>query len=287
MRVNKYIQWKLDEWKKDISTFMGKIIPLMWFNDNNFGDAISAFITAKLSGKKVFHVPYDTKRTHYQCTGSILSLATKNTIIWGTGFGYKDNTFISKPRKINMVRGHYTAEKCRKLGVTDDMVVGDPCYLMSRLYQPKKIVKKYKLGIIPHYVDYDFCKEVFKNIDGVYVIDLLNKNYLDTIDQINYCEKCISSSLHGIIASHAYDIPCLHVTFSDRILKTGIEKHQIFGDGLKYLDYFSSVDIPEYFPLEVVHQDQISEIMDAIPQSCGNKQIIDAMIAYCPFIKSA
>ena len=182
-----------------------------------------------------------------------------------------------------MVRGHYTAEMCRKLGVTDVMAVGDPCYLIDRLYQPKYTGKKYQLGIIPHYVDYKFCKEVFKNIDGVFVVDLLNKDYFETIDLINNCDKCISSSLHGIIVSHAYGVPCMHVTFSDRLLKTGIEKHPILGDGLKYLDYFSSVDISEYSPFEVVHQDQILELQDAVPLSCGNKGIIDKMLACCPF----
>lgn len=283
MKIYNDIKVTMDEISKDISVFAGKSIPLMWYNDNNFGDAISEYITHKLSGKHVFHVPYDTKRIHYQCTGSILPVATEKTIVWGTGFGYKEDMFISKPKRIHMVRGHYTVEMCRKLGVTDVMAVGDPCYLIDRLYQPKYTGKKYQLGIIPHYVDYKFCKEVFKNIDGVFVVDLLNKDYFETIDLINSCDKCISSSLHGIIVSHAYGVPCMHVTFSDRLLKTGIEKHPILGDGLKYLDYFSSVDISEYSPFEVVHQDQILELQDAVPLSCGNKGIIDKMLACCPF----
>lgn len=41
--------------------------------------------------------------------------------------------------------------------------------------------------------------------------------------------------MHGLIIAHAYGIPAIW-----------IKKNYIFTDGLKFFDYFSSVNIPEY-----------------------------------------
>lgn len=45
----------------------------------------------------------------------------------------------------------------------------------------------------------------------------------------------MSTSLHGIIVAHAYGIPALW-----------IKRGYIFTDGLKFNDYFASVEIPLY-----------------------------------------
>ena len=56
------------------------------------------------------------------------------------------------------------------------------------------------------------------------------------LDKINSCSKIISSSLHGIIVPQAYNIPVVRVRFTDNI----------YGDGIKYSDYFDSVGIDAY-----------------------------------------
>ena len=61
------------------------------------------------------------------------------------------------------------------------------------------------------------------------------------IDEINSCQVIISSSLHGIITCHAYNIPCLWYKFSEKIV----------GDGIKFADYFSSVNIKPYNPFKL------------------------------------
>jgi len=63
------------------------------------------------------------------------------------------------------------------------------------------------------------------------VIDILNKDPLEVARQIASCRKIVSSSLHGIIAAHAYGIPAAWVEFSN----------QLAGDGIKFADHFASV----------------------------------------------
>jgi len=59
----------------------------------------------------------------------------------------------------------------------------------------------------------------------------LNADPLEVARQIASCTKIVSSSLHGIIAAHAYGIPAAWVQFSDKLS----------GDGIKFADHFASV----------------------------------------------
>jgi pyruvyltransferase len=52
------------------------------------------------------------------------------------------------------------------------------------------------------------------------------------IDDIASCDAIASSSLHGVITANAYGIPAAWLEFSSKI----------GGDGMKYIDYFQSVD---------------------------------------------
>ena len=92
--------------------------------------------------------------------------------------------------------------------------------------------------MVPHFVDLDEITDRFAD-EGNLVVDV-RKPVQEVIQDINSCEMTLCSSLHGIIISHAYGIPSLWAEFSDKIT----------GDGVKYLDYFSSVKIPFYHPFD-------------------------------------
>ena len=70
-----------------------------------------------------------------------------------------------------------------------------------------------------------FCEEIK-------VINLINTNIESVINDILSCEKTISSSLHGLIVSDAYNIPNTWVKFDNNIK----------GDDTKFHDYFKSVN---------------------------------------------
>ena len=133
----------------------------------------------------------------------------------------------------------YEGRKPRKhlleLGYNCPEVYGDPALLMPLVYNPQ-VEKKYKIGIIPHYHDYSQVQEWYKNDAEILVIDLMTLDVEEVTRQILSCEKTISSSLHGVIVSHAYQIPSVWVKFSEKI----------FGNDIKYKDYLESVELPFY-----------------------------------------
>ena len=70
--------------------------------------------------------------------------------------------------------------------------------ILPYFYYPE-VKKKYKLGIIPHYIDKIKFNEIYKNNDeDVKIIDVTQPIQI-VIKDILECEMTISSSLHGII----------------------------------------------------------------------------------------
>lgn len=101
------------------------------------------------------------------------------------------------------------------------------------------------------------------------------------IDNILACENTFSSSLHGIIVSHAYNIPSLRVNFQASL-----------GD-LKFHDYFLSVGIEKYIPIDFSkkvpkNEELIKIIEDKHDFTIPNKDNIEKnkknLMDSCPFV---
>jgi len=202
----------------------------------NFGDILNKYIISKLTNKKIIHVfdpnieKFKKYYMHYFAIGSVIRFVNKNSVVWGSGI-IKSDDEIDKATFL-AVRGPRTGKRLEELNLRNPKIYGDPAILIADLYKSKAI-KKYKYGIIPHYVDYDDIITKFKDNKDVLVVNLMTKNVEETINQITSCEFLVSSSLHGIIVSHAYNIPCSWVKISDKL----------YGDDVKFYDYFESVDV--------------------------------------------
>jgi pyruvyltransferase len=230
---------------------------LAWWtgkNGKNFGDALNPIIAKFISNKEINHIPLkDSSKTfRYYMIGSILQfIYSDNTIIWGSGFMGEASEMNVKPKKISAVRGKLTREKLIKKGYECPEIYGDPALLYPIFYNPK-IEKKYKIGIMPHYVDNDNAWiNSFKNDKNIIIINTLD-DVNKIIDNILSCDCIISSSLHGIIAADAYNIPSLWVEFSDKI----------GGNGFKFRDYFTSVDRYDKSPIKIDINTKLSDIMN-------------------------
>lgn len=236
-----------------------KNINLIYWNGNNLGDYLSYFVINSLSGKRIRRKGFYLLGIKGQLSllldficgkvgknkvaetlfffekniigiGSIISYGNKRSLIWGSGFMSNDETFSNG--KILAVRGKLTNKKIVDSGNKGCDVFGDPALLLPLIVKPCQ-EKKYDLAIIPHWREYDFFYNKYSN--KYKVIDIRTKNVELFISELTSCKCILSSSLHGIILSHAYNIPALWI------------KHgYIDTDGFKFYDYFSSVEIPFY-----------------------------------------
>ncbi len=146
-------------------------------------------------------------------------------MIWGTGFLAKKFRGVSYPRaRILAVRGKKTRDL---LQLTDDLPVGDPGLLVNLLVRPKP--KRFKFGIIPHYVD-NRNPAVLKHQSNphVKIIDV-SSGYQRILEEIVQCEIIGSSCLHGLIAADALQIPNVWLRLS----------HSVSGAEFKFRDYYS------------------------------------------------
>ena len=155
----------------------------------------------------------------------------------------------------------------------------------SKFFQSLRLVKasrartqvpKYKMGIIPHVVDqqHPVIQEIReKYADEILIIDLAHyERWTDVIDQICSCEKILSSSLHGIIVSDAYQVPNCWITLSGKVLS-----------GFKYQDYAASVGRAFDKPIKV----NSVEELESLDVECTSPQTISALqeglLKTCPF----
>lgn len=269
-------------------------IRLFWWNEKviqgkskeNYGDLLGKYLVEKISGKAVvFAWPkkwsfLDYFQPIYVTIGSILTNVNHKCVVWGSGiisqeYGIKKAQFLA-------VRGPQTRKFLLKLGYQVPEIFGDPALLLPRFFYPK-VEKKYKFGIVPHYNDWKKVKDWFIDNSELLVIDMMTTNIESKTIEFLQCEKIISSSLHGIIVAHAYRIPAIWQKFSDNV----------FGDDIKYQDYFESVQMEYYLPTIQDNCYSIEEMKDLFHfyPSLPNAEILEnlrnGLMNVCPFKKES
>ena len=248
---------------------------------DNYGDILSAYIVSQLSGNEVifYNAPASRKqlfkKKYLMAIGSILRYASSKATVWGSGIISKDDT--PGDAQYCAVRGPLSRKRIQQLGYTCPEVYGDPALVLPNYYKPE-VAKKYKLGIVPHYVDYDQVQQDYNEQHDNKVIDLMTDDPLATTDEILECDAIVSSSLHGVIVAHAYSIPAIWVQFSDKLS----------GDNTKYADYFLSVEIAPYQATKITEQYtqqsfvQLIQESEHLPDAAYLKQITDRLLAAFP-----
>lgn len=273
---------------------MKKIKMYWWKSKLNFGDAASEYLIKHLLPNHIIIWKMPQKKIHKEIRnslrlllkqgvfkfpdfqgytmpyekvlfviGSILDSADSKTIVWGSGFREPDS--LCGKAKILAVRGNLSKEKLSNIVETCNIniAVGDPALLLPLVYMPTNIKKNHNVKIIPHYSEYDYFFERYS--DSYPIIDVRTTDIEHVINEILECDYILSSSLHGIIVSHAYGVPALW-----------IKKGYIRSSSFKFHDYFSAVGINKYEGFEDIDLILSSEdnIMKIFCQN-KDKSIID------------
>jgi len=264
-----------------MSLFGKDKIALWWhLNDGkpNYGDLLNPYLAEKISKKRVVRKEinrFGIGKVHI-AIGSVIAIVRSNCIVWGAGIIRRDD----HPGKgiFLAVRGPITRKRLTELGYYCPEIYGDPALLLPRYFNPD-IKKKYNLGVIPHYVNYEEVRNAITD-KNVKVINLLNENVEEVTREILECENTVSSSLHGLIVSHAYSIPSLWMKF----------EAPLYGDDVKFQDYFESVGVEYYSPLE----SKLLESPDALLEKIRSSEttysiqsdlegICNRLLEVCPF----
>ena len=202
----------------------------------NVGDITGPYLYRKISGNDFHYVhPRNTKEAVFVTVGSILDNAiagATNSVIWGSGM-ISSVLDDYKCERIYAVRGHKTRERVLSLHGECPLVLGDPAILVPNFYSPV-VEKKHTLGIILHFIHPpSLVEEITKRLEKKNI----SYKFIDVswgverfVDSLLGCEYTISSSLHGLIFSHAYGICSMPFFFENRFLD---------GKFFKFEDYYS------------------------------------------------
>jgi hypothetical protein len=216
--------------------YFSKTLKLYWWRYDpperlNFGDELTHQIIKSLFDKRCTWSP--PEECEMAGAGSIIEVLLKHKkqnkpTLWGSGFIKEDDFDISEDDfDIVALRGKLSLE--RTSGIDKKTItLGDPGLLADCLLKstPRK---KYRLGIVPHYVDLN--SSIVKKLSdqkNVKVISPLRPPK-EVVRDIAASECIVSSSLHGLIAADSMGTPNAHIKLSDGLT----------GGFYKFQDYYS------------------------------------------------
>lgn len=224
---------KLQRMFMDLGMFADRKMFWSWYTPRNFGDWIGPYLYECATGRQpLWYRPKGRVASPVILgAGSILRhvKTPECAVIWGSGVISLEDQF-ERPLKVLAVRGPRTAKVLEKLGYQTTEVFGDPAILLPNFYTPTSTAKRFRVGFIPHFSDYGRVNAELSKLDGIKVIDV-SMGVEDVVNAIVQCEVTLSSSLHGIIVSHAYGIKCGWVE----------PGHSLEGDGTKFHDYYDAI----------------------------------------------
>lgn len=229
---------------------MEKTVKLYYAKLANMGDLLNVLIIENCFGLKVERHSFLTGEMSAIGSGlgqyvfhggplmklrqGINGLVRPHVSVWGTGFinyDERDGRFFKRDMAFHALRGRLSLRRVeRMLGKSLDIPTGDGGILASELLS-RVPEKKYSLGIIPHICDLkdEAVEKLKESYENAIVINVKDEP-LQVVEQIAQCGFVLSSSLHGLVVADSFNIPNMHVLFSDRLL----------GDGFKFDDYYSA-----------------------------------------------
>lgn len=234
-----------------------KEIKLYYFTGRpNFGDLLNEYICEKLFNCKVIKAPVNECEACF--IGSILNpffnrnLSCENLEplnIWGSGLIDKipmKKKFIRRAN-IYALRGKVTKMylEAHKVQVSDNVVLGDPGLLCSKVFTDK-IEKEYDWGIIPHYVDRNNINLKKLNLPNSIKLDICERPEI-LIPKILKCKKIIASAMHGLIVADSFGIPNIRMILDDKMI----------GGDFKFNDYYSAFNIVNHTKLDLRKVDHV------------------------------
>jgi len=248
-------------------------IPAFWCripSRANFGDALTPWLIRRIGGADPIFVRATDPRPKLIAVGSTIAYAARGDTVWGAGI-IATNDSISPAARLLAVRGPLTRARALACGAECPEIYGDPALLLPRLHQPPAGERE-GLGLVAHYSDRPRLGAVWGRTPGVRPIDIQGR--IETvIDQIAASRAVASSSLHGLIVSHAYGVPAVWIKFRDLA----------FGDDSKFRDYYLSMGETPPEPVSVTYERADPDRLAECATLPAGHPDLDLLWRACPF----
>lgn len=181
---------------------------------------------------------------------------------------------------VRAVRGYNSLERLKGYAgvkIAKDIAVADPGLLLSRIFDVSSVKKKYKLGIIPHYVDCNSPLLDKIKVDNSVILDICQPPEVLAF-QIAECENIISSAMHGLIAADSFGIPNIRMIVTDGLT----------GGDYKFNDYYSAFGIQNHARVDLRQQSFTDNDLEQLRSqyAIGREQVIsmqNALIKAFPY----
>lgn len=209
----------------------------------NVGDTITKPVIEFLLKRPVKIVPPNFKKKLIGIGSTISWSAQTGDTLWGCGLIESKKYTLPDQCSVLALRGKLTQ---KILGVSCD-IFGDPGIILPLVYNPV-VEKKYSIGIVEHYIDRGLYIGEGHRID-------IRQNWKSFVNELKSCESILSSSLHGLVLSEAYGIPCKKIKLSNNVI----------GGEFKFYDYLSAFNrhtFGESFDIEYYQRKLISIIQE-------------------------
>ena len=119
----------------------------------NFGDAIAPLIVKHVSGVDPIHTDGDLESPHLYSIGSMLQIANRHAVIWGTGI-LDWHVHPDPQADYRLVRGPLTYSAVRAAGGKCLPVWGDPVAFIREMFPPERSPAR-DWCLIPHHRETD------------------------------------------------------------------------------------------------------------------------------------
>lgn len=203
---------------------------------NNVGDILSPIIFEYFLPNIDIQQVGEGVKNKLLGVGSIMRVLQKGDVVWGAGVMRKTDKFPqARFCEFLAVRGKLSRNILLKSKAQIPEIYGDPAILLPLIYNPENKKKKYKIGIVPHFIDHHLLTKE----KGNELAQSINWKLIDIclpfdifINEILECEHIISSSLHGLIIAEVYGLSVQWVELSNNVI----------GNGFKFHDYLSATN---------------------------------------------
>lgn len=214
-----------------------------WNRIRNVGDSITPHLIELACGCPSYHSAENER--HIIGCGSIMFMANKSSMIWGTGvLGPHVRLPSLEGSQIYALRGKLTANFLRSAGITlPDVPLGDLGIFATEILEKEGWSPgptRYRAAVIPNhrFLRHPFYQRIASS-NEFRLVNVCDDGLLP-LKEIASAEVVISQSLHGLIFAEALGKPAVWISAENSV-----------NWNFKYMDWFSTVNNPQREPLSL------------------------------------